>query len=267
MYKAMYGVGFALMMLLNLFQYKLYNTTRRRAVCYTVITYVYGVLGAMLMGKLYTTICAAKNLFDYSRVAIFGAVMFTPLLLLLTAQIEKLINKHKKTEHKKNKHGKLIKNHTTKVSLRDTMDLLTPGIFIILACAKFGCHFGGCCFGVEWSWGVHSEIINTTVFPVQLFECATMCIIIISCFFIKRTKFFRRGMAFPLTAAIYCCARFCWEFMRYYTDELRHLILGFTMWQFCCIIVFTASVISIIILYKTQPSEPLPAIGSRKNVI
>lgn len=265
MYYAMYIVGFAIMMVLNVFRYKDYNIKRSRAVVYTLITYVYGVLGAMLMGKIYTAVCASKGLSESSRVAIFGAVMFTPLLILLTAVIEK-ITVGKRPDFRRTKKGKMIKIKKPEVSLRNTLDLLTPGIFIILACAKLGCFFDGCCYGIEWDWGVYSDRAGTTVFPVQLFEVATMCIIIIICYCIKRTKFYRRGMAFPLTAAIYCCARFCWEFMRYHAPEMRRLILGLTMWQFCCIIVFAVSLISIIVLYKTQPSEPLPKIKLKEKV-
>lgn len=264
MYNAMYGVGFALMMVLNVFRYKDYNITRKRAVIYTLITYVYGVLGAMIMGEIYTTISFAKGIIFESKVAIFGAMIFTPILLLLTALIEKIIVS-KIPNFKKTKKGKKIKIEKPKISLRNTLDLLTPGIFIILACAKFGCSFAGCCYGIEWDWGVYNKKADATVFPVQLFEFATMCIILIVCYKLKRTKFYRRGMAYPLTAAIYCCARFGWEFMRYYEPVMRHLILGLTMWQFFSIIVFAVSVISIIVLYKTQPSEPLPKIKLKKK--
>ena len=139
------------------------------------------------------------------------------------------------------------------------------GIFIILACAKFGCHFMGCCYGVKSSWGVFNPLLQSTRFPVQMFEFITMCVIIIGCFFIKRTAFFRRGMAYPLTAAVYSVARFGWEFKRFYSDELRHIIFGLTFWQFCCVIVFSASVVSLAVLYKTQPSEPLPGLRSRRR--
>ena len=257
MYKAMYGVGFALMMLLNVFRYKDYNVSRARAALYTIVTYVYGVLGALAMGNIYSAVCVLVGADDESNVAIFGAVVFTPLMLLVTALIEKAVLKRKTPGTYKNKHGKEIQKEKRVVSLRDTMDLLTPGIFIILTCAKLGCAFEGCCYGVECGWGVYSERAESIVFPVQLFEVATMCLVLLLCFVLKRTKFYRRGMAYPLTAAVYSATRFGWEFMRHYPAEMRHVMFGLTFWQFFCIIVFIASMISILVLYKTQPSEPL----------
>ena len=258
----MYVIGFALMMLLNVFCYRNYSTSRTRAVLYTLVTYVYGVTGALIMGSIYSAVSHARGVDETSRVAIFGALVFTPLFLIATAAIEKKLQKIKRsnTEPKKNKNGRKQKT----VSIRNTMDLLTPGIFIILTCAKLGCSFDGCCYGVECCWGVHSQYATTTVFPVQLFEFGTMCAIVIICFFLKRTKFFRRGMAFPLTAAVYSVARFGWEFMRYYPSAMQHVFFGLTFWQFFCVIVFVASVISLAVLYKTQQSEPLPRIRKVK---
>ena len=141
----------------------------------------------------------------------------------------------------------------------DTMDLLTPGIFIILTCAKFGCFIDGCCFGVECAWGVHTSYHpDAAVFPVQIFEVASMCIVLLICYFMKRAKSFRRGMAFPLTAAFYTVTRFCWEFFRYYVPQMRNILFGLTFWQLFCVGVFITSVVSLAVLYKKYPSDPLP---------
>ncbi len=265
MYYAMYVVGFALMMILNVFCYGKYNTTRKRAVIYTLVTYVYGVLGAIAMGILYTNISKAHHVEEESRVAIFGAVVFTPLLLMATVAVEKIIVRRtaQKTD---NSRGKKKTKTPPPVSMRNTVDLLTPGIFIILTCAKLGCHFSGCCYGVACEWGVHSvKAGEGTVFPVQLFEVGTMCAILLLCYYIKRTEFFRRGMAYPLTAAIYSAARFGWEFKRYYPEELRRLVFGLTFWQATCCVVFAASVISLIVLHMTQPSAPLKTTRNGKH--
>ena len=116
------------MMLLNVFRYKDYNVSRVRAVLYTIVTYVYGVLGALAMGNIYSAVCVLVGADDESNVAIFGAVVFTPLMLLVTALIEKAVLKRKTPGTYKNKHGKEIQKEKRVVSLRDTMDLLTPGI-------------------------------------------------------------------------------------------------------------------------------------------
>ncbi len=255
MYYAMYVVGFALMMLLNVFSYDRYRTTLTRAVFYTLLTYFYGVGGAMLMGRIYTAVSAARGASDTSKVAIFGAVVFTPLFLLLTVLAENLCYGFRPRKADKDQRGAYKRTE----SPRDTLDLLAPGIFIILTCAKLGCSFEGCCFGVECSWGVHTGYHpGVTVFPVQLFEVATMCVVILLCRYIKRTRFYRRGMAFPLTAAFYTVARFGWEFKRYYAPEMRNILFGLTFWQLFCAGVFFASVISLCVLYRLYPAEPLP---------
>lgn len=253
----MYAVGFTIMMILNLFRHRDYSISTRRTVLYTLVTYVYGVSSAVAMGKIYSLICRAMGTMEGSNVAIFGAVTFCPLLLMATVTIEKAVNKAADNARDAKKKREL--GNRAPVSMRSTVDLLTPGIFIILACAKFGCHFEGCCFGVRSDWGVYNGLAQGTVFPVQMFEFATMCVIIVLCFFLKRQVFYRRGMAYPMTAGIYSVARFFWEFKRYYSPEMRHVVFSLTFWQFCCVIVFAASVISVIVLYKTQPSEPLPA--------
>lgn len=251
----MFVLGFIFLIWYNYCFYHIYNISRKRALWYS-LTFMYGMLGANVMGRIYTAVCSANNIDDASRLAIFGAVLFAPILILLTVLAEKWyinfgINKAatKKTSAKNRK----IKT----VSCRDTLDMLTPGLFITLAFGKIGCLYEGCCFGIECSWGIYSDKIDATVFPVQLFEAFTSILILIICYFIKRTRFYRRGMAYPLNALLYCISRFCFEFLRHYIPELRHLLFGLTLWQGLCILVIISSIISIIVLYKKEKSHPL----------
>lgn len=250
-YNMMYAVGFILMIILNLCKYKVYNISRLRAVVCSVITFVYGYLGALFIGALYNAITALKGLHTLINMDMIGAVLFM-LLWIPTIHIEKCFLKY--IAHKKNGEHKDIKP----VSFRDTFDFIAPGAFIILACIKIGCYYQGCCYGVECSWGVYSWKTGTKLFPIQLFEAATIFIILIISYFIKQTKFYRRGMAGPLAAAMYIFARFCWEFLRYYTPEMRHFFLGLSLWQIFCVIIFIVVAVWVIVLYKTQPSEPMP---------
>lgn len=237
-YKGMYLVGFALMMIYSLKNCQKRDISKARAVTMTLFTYIAGVAGALIMGKVFTVISSSLGLEQSSRVAIFGAVMFTPLFLLLWFIItEKVLAAVKP--------GKW----------RDYMDLLTPGIFIILTCAKFGCIFEGCCHGfVCESFGIYNPIIEAKVFPSQIFEVITMSLVLLLCsFLLKKESIFPRGSAYPLTAAIYSTTRFFWEFCRYYeTEELKRLFLGLSLWQICSLIVIITSVIVLIILRKKE---------------
>ena len=223
-YYGMYLVGFAIMMIVNLRTHKRYELTKKTAVVFTLITYAAGVCGAMIMGDWYSDV-AAKYDAGFSKVAIFGAVIFTPLFMTGVALLA----------------GK---------SWRRIMDLLAPGIFIILACAKFGCFMAGCCPGRECSFGVYNPILELTVFPSQLFESITMAFVVAFCFYYAiKSKKCTSGSVYPVTAAIYSVTRFCWEFMRYYpSDEVRHLVFGLSFWQFWCLITILVSVIWLVLL-------------------
>lgn len=251
----MYLVGFTLMMILNLVCYPVYRCSKKRAVIYTLMTYVFGVLSAMLMGKIYTMLAQMRHVEDVSKVAIFGAVIFTPLLILLSVAIENLIFKKKQGDKFK------------PANQKDTMDLLTPGIFIILTCAKFGCFCGGCCYGVACDFGVFNPKAGTKVFPVQIFEVITMCAVLLLSFFLKRHSFYRRGMAYPLTAALYTVGRFGWEYLRYYPEGMRPFAFGMTVWQITCLFVFAVSVMSLIAILVKNPADPLVYIRKKKPVI
>lgn len=223
-YKAMYVIGFVIMMIVNLKIYKKFELTKRTTVIFTLITYFAGVYGAMKMGDIYNVITEKFGV-DGSSVAIFGAVVFTPLIMTAFAFVG----------------GK---------SWRKIMDLLAPGIFIILACAKFGCFMGGCCPGRECSFGVYNPEYEMTMFPSQLFESITMTFIVGFCFwYIFRCKKSISGSVYPVTAAAYSVTRFFWEFMRYYEyEEMRHIMFGLSFWQFWCVVVIVFSVLWIILL-------------------
>lgn len=237
-YKGMYLVGFALMMLYSIKKCKDHGITKKRAVTMTLFTYAAGVCGALIMGKIFTLVSRSLGFEQSSSVAIFGAVIFTPLFLLLGFIIsEKLLMAVKPSDWKKN------------------LDLLTPGIFIILTCAKFGCIFEGCCMGVVCEgFAIYNPIIDANVFPIQPFEVITMIIVLVLCsFLLKKKHIFPPGSAYPLTASVYSLTRFMWEFMRYYEGEsLRHLFLGLSMWQICCIIVIIVNIAVLIYLKRSK---------------
>lgn len=239
-YDAMYVVGFALMMVLNLRDHARYEIKKRDAVLATVYTYVCGIVGAMLMGLIYTKVNAAFGYEDQSNVAIFGAVVFTPFLILLFP-----------IRHRDWKH---------------IMDMLAPGVLLILTCAKLGCFVNGCCRGVVCSFGIHYSYPvgnlypngDEKFFPVQIFEVLTMlAVLIVTQLVFRRQKRFVVGTAYPITFATYSVTRFCWEFFRFYPEEgQRHLLLGLTFWQFVCCLTFVVCVaITIGLTVKARKKE------------
>ncbi len=223
-YYAMYLVGFIIMMLINLKSHERYEIEKKKAVTLTLITYVAGVTGALLMGKIYTAVMALVGE-GGSRVAIYGALIFTPVFMIGTAL-------------------------ALKQPWRKVMDMLAPGIFIILTCAKFGCFMDGCCHGIECSFGVYNPRVEAVVFPSQIFEVVTMLLVVAFCFYYAfKSKKFISGAVYPVTAIFYSITRFCWEFLRYYpSEEARHIVFGLTFWQFCCLLTIVLSIVWIILL-------------------
>ena len=212
-YKLMYVVGFALMMAINLKTYKKYRFNQKMTIIITLITYVAGVVGAMLMGNIYTDLMV-KNGFEVdSNVAIFGAVIFTPIFMTIASLI-------------------------LRQDWRRVLDMLAPGIFVILTCAKFGCFINGCCYGLECSFGIKYIWSNRIVFPIQIVEVFLMTLVVAFCFwFAFKSEKYSKGNVYPITTIMYCIIRFFVEFFRYYKyEEQRHIVFGMTMWQFCCIL-------------------------------
>ena len=255
-YYTTYAVGFILMLLLSLLRCGVYGSSRARAAVYSFITFLSGFAGALIIGTVYNFLFSLKGIETDVKVDVLGAVIFTALFLLAAVTVEK--------RYLRRKAGKASQRETEgaapvrTVSFRDTMDMMIPGSFLVFACIKFGCHIRGCCCGVEWSWGIYFPERDITLFPVQLFECATLCLIVLTCILFQQTKVFRRGMTGPFAANLYGVARFFWEFFRYNTPEMRRFLFGMTQWQLFSILVIVVSAVWLTVLYKTQPAEPLP---------
>ena len=236
-YKLMYLIGFVLMMVYSVKYRERYRVGKVAAVVLTLFTYVFGVAGALAMGKIYSAISLKITGEGDSNVAIFGAVIFCPLLLLGLFGLQNLFSGQKN-------------------DFRRQMDLLTPGIFMILTCAKFGCLMEGCCYGVAWERGIYNPKAEMKVFPVQLFEVVSMIVVLLLARLFEKSKRFAPGMKYPVTAVLYCAVRFGWEFARYYPDQrLRRLALGMTLWQLCCIGVVLVSVGIVVWLAKLRRME------------
>lgn len=236
-YKLMYAVGFAIMMVINLKTHKKYRLSTKHTVIITLITYVAGVTGALIMGHSYMALMESMGFTVDSNVAIFGAVIFTPLFMTVTSLV-------------------------LKQDWRRVIDMLAPGIFIILACAKFGCFCAGCCFGIECSFGVMSPMINVTVFPIQIIEVFFMLFIIAFSFWYPfKSCRYVKGAVYPATTILYCFMRFFAEFLRYYEKpEQRDILLNMTFWQLCCVGVSIVCAIWLFIVH----TEKIKAIDSAK---
>ena len=221
---AMYLVGVIVMMIVSLTTCKKHGLSRLNAFVFTLVSYVGGFSGAFFMADQFTKVSVRYG-GGSSRVAIFGAILFVPFYIIGAAL---LIGK----------------------PWRKVMDVMAPGGFIILTCAKFGCSVSGCCPGVPCEFGIYNHTYDMLMFPSQIFEAISMCFVVAFCFWYG-LKYKKKvpGKAYPLTVIIYSVVRFCWEFARYYeVEEMRHMLLGLTFWQLWCIVAFVGGCIWLLIM-------------------
>ena len=260
-YYSSYVIGFVIMMILNIKKHDDYRITKLRAVIYTLVTYVLGVGGAMIMALIYNYLYSLRDVEGEGRVAIFGAIVFTPLMLIGAVALEKLFRKvfkiqpKEKTEWKRGERPRNKSDRFYSYSFRDTIDLLTPGIFIILTCAKFGCFLQGCCYGMLCEHGIYNNTAEHIVFPVQICEALSMTAVLVAVFIIRKKGLLKPGMAFPVTTALYVITRFVWEFFRYYDDKVKHFWGFMTVTQGFCVVLLIASCISVLCIYMYSKKD------------
>ncbi len=232
LYDSMYAVGFIGMFIMCIVSRKRYKLNMPRCLIYTVYTFIAGVAGATIMGYIYTYALdvASGGTYDpNSRVCIFGALLFLPVFMFIFS---------------------LFCGDT----FRKLMDYMTPGIFFILAAAKFGCLLGGCCYGIADENGVYNHNLDYTVFPVQLYESlCTLAVVVILLIIAYKAKKIRTGSLYPIGMILYCCARFFWENYRYYEyDFEQNYFLGLTFWQMFAVISVIIAAVWLVILYSVK---------------
>ncbi len=219
-YYGMYLLGAILMFSVSFATYRKHSLKLWQAAVFTVIALVGGLSGTVLMGKIFTAVLRANGLVGQSNMAIYGAVMFTPIILVLACLI--------------------LRQPWKKI-----LDMIAPSGIIFTACAKMGCMFIGCCAGIECSFGIYSARHKTNVFPSPVFEFITMIIIIVIGFwYVYKSGKHVEGTVYPIMGILYGGTRFFWEFLRHYDNAIeRHIVFGMTLWQFCSIITVAVCVV------------------------
>jgi len=113
--------------------------------------------------------------------------------------------------------------------------LLFVALSKLLACWPFGC-----CFGIEYPWGIYNAHLDTTVFPVQLFEAAVGFLAAFFCIlYMLYSKSYRPGRGCSVCLICFMVPRFYFDYYRYrgetyHADEINGLF-GMTVGQTLCI--------------------------------
>ena len=87
----LYVIGYIVALVISLCLHRKYHISCLRVFFYS-LTIVYGFLCAVIGGKIYTFAMAARGFGGGSTSSIFGAVVFTPVLEIITVALEKQID-------------------------------------------------------------------------------------------------------------------------------------------------------------------------------
>lgn len=129
-----------------------------------------------------------------------------------------------------------------------------PAIPLFHSFGRIGCLFGGCCYGVEWKWGVRMlETPDIVRFPVQIVESLCNIIIFISLLASEKKK--KDRCILPVYLGEYSLCRFVLEFFR--GDTIRGIWWGFSTSQVIAVIT-----LSVIFFWKVRVYNMMAGLNS-----
>lgn len=151
-----------------------------------------------------------------------------------------------------------------KLNMKDYADICAPIVPLFHMFGRIGCFLGGCCYGIESSFGftVHGNTLNPSIndvqrFPVQLLEAGLNLLLFLFLWYLLRNNKLK-GKLFPVYLIIYAVIRFCDEFLR--GDTYRGFLFGLSTSQIISIVVFVGAVVYLVadsMKSKKEPAEKL----------
>lgn len=239
LYYASFAVGLLLAVLCGVRAGKKTGLSARDAAFNTVMGFLCGVLGAVLMAQLYNAAMraiAGENAFSPSNVSLYGGLLLIPLLMLLPVK-------------------KMRAGYGT------VLDVCAPGVYVLLGTAKLGCFAYGCCYGVPCEWGPVNRFTGAGAFPVQLLETAlSYCLAAALYRYVTKRRSGGRpvGAAYPLGLLLYGAARFGVQFLRDHEVAAEADLIGFMdFWQIvsCVAMVYGAIWLAVLITHRKRAAR------------
>jgi phosphatidylglycerol---prolipoprotein diacylglyceryl transferase len=130
---------------------------------------------------------------------------------------------------------------------RPTGDMFALGLCAGEAVGRWGCYYGGCCYGkpthLPWAVWQHGAYRH----PTQIYLSLATALILIVLLRYERTSPPENGL-FYLQGALYCAARFGIEFWR----EAPPSLLALTAAQWACLGGFTFFIVRLHLLLRPQ---------------
>ena len=212
-YYASFAVGLLLAVLCSVRAGKKTGLSARDAAQNTVMGFLCGVLGAVLMAQLYNAVLravAGESAFAPSNVSLYGGLLLIPPLMALPVR-------------------------KTRAGYGTVTDACAPGVYVLLGTAKLGCFVYGCCYGVACEWGPVNRFSGERAFPVQLLETVlSYCLAAALYLYVTGRRSGRRlvGAAYPVGLILYGGMRFCVQFLRAHEVAAEADLIGFMdFWQ------------------------------------
>lgn len=147
-----------------------------------------------------------------------------------------------------------------KYRARDILDIYAVLVPLFHVFGRIGCFFGGCCYGIESHFGftVHGNTVNPDIndvnrLPVPLIEAVCNLLIFLLLLYLFKKKYMG-GKLILIYMLVYPVVRFTMEFFR--GDTIRGFFLGLSTSQWISILLFTTSVV-ILIVNKFKQSKTL----------
>lgn len=133
---------------------------------------------------------------------------------------------------------------------KDYTDIFAVLIPLFHAFGRIGCFFAGCCYGVEWEYGISGRVLvsgaheDVKRLPIQIIESA--CLLIL---FIVLLLLFNKGIAKGRLLFVYLLSysvlRFTLEFWR--GDEIRGRLLGLSTSQWISVLIAVGVAVFLIV--------------------
>lgn len=186
---AFLSIGTVSMFLTLLIVSRIYSIKLWKKILITLLLTIAGVLGTMIMFFIESGYISGRSF--------FGAVFFTPLLMLLVARL-------------------------LKISGGVMLDLCAPCECVMLILMKVNCYIEGCCEGYILRYDATGVPIR---FPSQIVECINALILyIVLLVFMKNDKF--HNTVYYWYMILYGFSRFILNFFRETTPFIWFLSAG-----------------------------------------
>ncbi len=151
----------------------------------------------------------------------------------------------------------IFTRHNEAYQKGQAVDLLAFGFPLFHIFGRIGCFLGGCCYGVECSFGftVAENHFNPSVagvnrFPVQLAESLCNLLIFVLLYLLFRKKKFP-GKLIYVYLPVYAAVRFGLEFLR--GDAVRGIVFGLSTSQWISLGILVFSLVRFAVIRIRKP--------------